>query len=153
MLIPDFCGDWDALQHVLDERPDILNHNIESVPRLYKRRPPAGEVPPRRSSCSRSPRSRGSSTKTGMMLGLGESEHEIDAVLDDLVAIGCDILTLGQYLQPTAKHLPVERWVHPDEFATWKVRGEAKGLRHVESGPLVRSSYHAEKQVQAHAQT
>ena len=86
-----------------------------------------------------------------MMLGLGEEEHEIDAVLDDLVAIGCEILTLGQYLQPTANHLPVERWVHPDEFVAWKHRGEARGIRHVESGPLVRSSYHAEKQVVAHA--
>ncbi|MBC8107547.1 MAG: hypothetical protein H7Z14_13225 [Anaerolineae bacterium] len=90
-------------------------------------------------------------SKTGAMLGLGETEGEIDSVLDDLVAIGCEILTLGQYLQPTAQHLPVERWVHPDEFAEWKARGEAKGLRHVESGPLVRSSYHAEKQVVAHA--
>ncbi|MEZ0263516.1 MAG: lipoyl synthase, partial [Phycisphaerae bacterium] len=72
-------------------------------------------------------------------------------VLDDLVAISCDILTIGQYLQPTAKHLPVDRWVHPDEFAMWKQRGEERGLRHVESGPMVRSSYHAEKQVHAHA--
>jgi lipoic acid synthetase len=88
-----------------------------------------------------------------MMLGLGEEEHEIDAVIDDLVAIGCEILTLGQYLQPTTNHLPVERWVHPDEFAAWKIKGEARGIRHVESGPLVRSSYHAEKQVQAHADT
>ena len=86
-----------------------------------------------------------------MMLGLGETEDEIEAVLDDLVSIGCEILTLGQYLQPTTKHLPVERWVHPDEFRAWKVRGETKGLRHVESGPLVRSSYHAEKQVKLHA--
>jgi lipoic acid synthetase len=86
-----------------------------------------------------------------MMLGLGETEHEIDSVLDDLVSIGCDILTLGQYLQPTANHLPVERWVHPDEFKMWKNRGELKGIRHVESGPLVRSSYHAEKQVRSHA--
>ncbi len=90
-------------------------------------------------------------TKTGMMLGLGEAEQEIDSVFDDLVAISCDILTLGQYLQPTPQHLPVERWVHPDEFKMWKERGETRGLRHVESGPLVRSSYHAEKQVKAHA--
>jgi lipoic acid synthetase len=88
-----------------------------------------------------------------MMLGLGETENEIDSVIDDLVAISCDILTLGQYLQPTADHLKVERWVHPDEFASWKTRGESKGLRHVESGPLVRSSYHAEKQVEAYANT
>jgi len=96
-------------------------------------------------------REQGLLSKTGMMLGIGEQEHEIEAVLDDLVAIGVDIVTLGQYLQPTPKHLPVDRWVHPDEFKKWKALGEAKGLRHVESGPLVRSSYHAEKQVAAHA--
>ena len=92
-------------------------------------------------------------SKTGMMLGFGETEHEIDAVLDDLVAIGCEILTLGQYLQPTLKHLPVDRWVHPDEFADVEDSRRTRGLRHVESGPLVRSSYHAEKQVIAHAAT
>jgi lipoic acid synthetase len=150
VLIPDFCGDWDALQLVLDAKPDILNHNIESIPRLYKVVRPQAKY--RRSlELLQRAKAQGFVTKTGMMLGLGEEEHEIDAVLDDLVSIGCDILTLGQYLQPTAKHLPVERWVHPDEFADWKVRGERKGLRHVESGPLVRSSYHAEKQVHAHA--
>ena len=130
--------------------PEILNHNIETVPRLYQRVRPQAKY--RRSlELLQIAKDQGLVTKTGMMLGLGEEEHEIDAVLDDLVAIGCDILTLGQYLQPTAKHLPVERWVHPDEFAAWKIRGEAQGLRHVESGPLVRSSYHAEKQVHAHA--
>jgi lipoic acid synthetase len=87
-----------------------------------------------------------------MMLGIGEEAHEVDSVIDDLVAIRCDILTLGQYLQPTVNHLPVDRWVTPAEFAEWKVRGEARGIGHVESGPLVRSSYHAEKQVQAHQQ-
>jgi lipoyl synthase len=149
VLIPDFCGDWDALQVVLDERPDILNHNIESVPRLYRIVRPQAKY--RRSlELLQRGKAQGFVTKTGMMLGLGEDDDEIDAVLDDLVSIGCDILTLGQYLQPTVKHLPVERWVHPDEFASWKVRGETKGLRHVEAGPLVRSSYHAEKQVQAH---
>jgi lipoic acid synthetase len=150
VLIPDFCGDWTALQKVLDEKPDILNHNIESVPRLYKEVRPQAKY--RRSlELLQIAGDGGLVTKTGMMLGLGEEEHEIEQVLEDLVSIGCDILTLGQYLQPTAKHLPVKRWVHPDEFASWKVRGEAKGLRHVESGPLVRSSYHAEKQVHAHA--
>jgi lipoic acid synthetase len=83
------------------------------------------------------------------MLGLGETADEIESVMDDLVAIGCEILTLGQYLQPTSQHLPVERWVTPDEFDRWKERGESKGIRHVEAGPLVRSSYHAEKQVRA----
>jgi lipoic acid synthetase len=150
VLIPDFCGDWDALQKVLDEKPDILNHNIESVPRLYKVVRPQAKY--RRSlELLQIAKDQGFITKTGVMLGLGETEDEIDSVLDDLVSIRCDILTLGQYLQPTVNHLPVERWVHPDEFASWKVRGEARGIRHVESGPLVRSSYHAEKQVHAHA--
>jgi lipoyl synthase len=150
VLIPDFCGDWDALQKVLDEKPEILNHNIESVPRLYKQVRPQAKY--RRSlDLLQIAKQQGFTTKTGMMLGLGEEEHEVDAVLDDLVSIGCDILTLGQYLQPTAKHLPVVRWVHPAEFDMWKHRGEARGIRHVESGPMVRSSYHAEKQVHAHA--
>ena len=150
VLIPDFCGDWDALRKVLDEKPDILNHNIETVPRLYREVRPQAKY--RRSlDLLRIAADQGLVTKTGMMLGLGEEEHEIEQVLEDLVGIGCEILTLGQYLQPTANHLTVKRWVHPDEFAEWKVRGEAKGLRHVESGPLVRSSYHAEKQVHAHA--
>jgi lipoic acid synthetase len=150
VLIPDFCGDWDALQLVLDARPDILNHNIESVPRLYKQVRPQAKY--RRSlELLHRAKQQGFVTKTGMMLGLGETEDEIDGVIDDLVSIGCEILTLGQYLQPTVNHLPVIRWVHPDEFASWKVRGEAKGLRHVESGPMVRSSYHAEKQVRSHA--
>jgi lipoic acid synthetase len=151
VLIPDFAGNWDALQQVLDERPEILNHNIETVPRLYKRVRPQAKY--RRSlELLQIAKQQGLVTKTGMMLGLGETGDEIDAVIDDLVSIGCEIFTLGQYLQPTAKHLPVERWVHPDEFKSWKIRGETKGLRHVEAGPLVRSSYHAEKQVVAHAE-
>ena len=152
VLIPDFCGDWDALQMVLDQKPDILNHNIESVPRLYKQVRPQAKYP-RSLKLLRIAREQGFVTKTGMMLGLGEEEHEIESVIDDLVAIGCEILTLGQYLQPTAQHLPVVRWVHPDEFQNWKFRGESKGIRHVESGPMVRSSYHAEKQVRAAAAT
>ncbi len=150
VLIPDFCGDWDALQKVLDAKPDILNHNLESVPRLYSRVRPQAKY--RRSlELLQIAKGQGFTTKTGIMLGLGESADEIESVLDDLAAISCDILTIGQYLQPTAQHLPVERWVHPDEFALWKEKGESRGLRHVESGPLVRSSYHAEKQVKAHA--
>lgn len=150
VLIPDFEGNWEALQLVLDQRPEILNHNIESVPRLYKTVRPQAKYH-RSLKLLQIAKQQGLTTKTGMMLGLGEMEDEVESVLDDLVAISCDILTLGQYLQPTAQHLKVERWVHPDEFAAWKVRGEAKGLRHVESGPLVRSSYHAEQQVRAHA--
>jgi lipoic acid synthetase len=152
VLIPDFAGNWNALRLVLDERPDILNHNIETVPRLYHRVRPQAKYH-RSLKLLQIARDAGLVTKTGMMLGLGETEDEIDRVIDDLVAIGCEILTLGQYLQPTTNHLPVERWVHPDEFKSWKLRGEAKGLRHVESGPLVRSSYHAEQQVVAHAAT
>jgi lipoic acid synthetase len=150
VLIPDFCGDWDALQLVLNEKPDILNHNIESVPRMYKVVRPQAKYP-RSLKLLHIAREQGLVAKTGMMLGIGEQEHEIDAVLDDLVSIGVEILTLGQYLQPTPQHLPVDRWVHPDEFTAWKIKGEARGIRHVESGPLVRSSYHAEQQVVASA--
>ena len=149
VLIPDFCGDWDALQLVLNEKPEILNHNIESVPRLYYKVRPQAKYH-RSLKLLQIAKQQGLTTKTGMMLGIGEEENEIDSVLDDLVAIGVDILTLGQYLQPTTQHLPVERWVHPDEFVLWKQRGEERGVRHVESGPMVRSSYHAEKQVHAH---
>jgi lipoic acid synthetase len=152
VLIPDFCGDWNALQKVLDEKPEILNHNIETVPRLYSTVRPQAKYH-RSLKLLQIAKGKGFISKTGMMLGLGEREDEIDQVLDDLVAIGCEILTLGQYLRPTAQHLPVLRWVHPDEFANWKLRGEAKGIRHVESGPMVRSSYHAEQQVHAHAAT
>ncbi len=150
VLIPDFCGDWDALQLVINERPEILAHNIESVPSQYYRVRPQAKY--RRSlDLLQIVKQQGLTSKTGMMLGIGEQKDEIDSVLDDLVGIGCDILTLGQYLQPTTKHLPVDRWVTPDEFAFWKQHGESKGVRHIESGPLVRSSYHAEKQVHAHA--
>jgi lipoic acid synthetase len=150
VLIPDFCGDWSALQNVLDERPEILNHNIETVPRLYKRVRPQAKYH-RSLKLLQLARDQGLVTKTGAMLGLGETAEELGSVMDDLAAIGCEILTLGQYLQPTPQHLPVERWVTPEEFDDWKSRGEAKGIRHVEAGPLVRSSYHAEKQVRAAA--
>src|SRR5579863_2725327 len=105
VLIPDFVGDWDALQKVLDQKPEILNHNIETVPRLYKQVRPQAKYP-RSLKLLQIAKGQGFITKTGMMLGLGEEEHEIDLVLDDLVAIGCEILTLGQYLQPTPQHLP-----------------------------------------------
>ncbi len=146
VLIPDFCGNWDALGIVLNEKPEILNHNIESVPRLYRRVRPQAKYA-RSLELLKIARDQGLTTKTGMMLGLGEQTDEIESVVRDLVSIGVDILTLGQYLQPTAEHLPVERWVHPDEFAHWKRYGQEAGLRHVESGPLVRSSYHAADQV------
>jgi lipoic acid synthetase len=150
VLIPDFQGDWDALQLVLTERPEILNHNLETIPRLYKRVRPQAKYT-RSLELLKISKGQGLLSKTGMMLGLGEEKHEVESVMDDLVSIGCDILTLGQYLQPTHQHLPVERWVHPDEFAEFKRIGEDKGIGHVESGPMVRSSYHAEQQVHAHA--
>jgi lipoic acid synthetase len=150
VLIPDFRGDWDALATVMAQRPDVLNHNMETVPRLYRqvrrgavyerslellRR--AGEMVP------------GIPTKTGMMLGLGESRDEVLAAMQDIAAQGTHILTLGQYMQPTPDHLPIVRYVHPDEFAEFKRLGEALGIKHVESGPLVRSSYHAFEQQEA----
>lgn len=146
VLIPDFCGKWDALQLVLDARPEILNHNLETVPRLYRTVRPQAKYS-RSLKLLQIAKDQGLATKTGIMLGLGEEAHEVESVIDDLVAIRADIMTIGQYLQPTPKHLKVERWVPPEEFARWAEVGEAKGLRHVESGPLVRSSYHAEKQV------
>jgi lipoic acid synthetase len=146
VLIPDFCGKWDALQLVLNERPDILNHNLETVPRLYRTVRPQAKYA-RSLKLLEIAKAQNLITKTGIMLGLGEEAHEIESVMDDLVSIRCDIMTIGQYLQPTAQHLKVERWVTPEEFNQWKQTGESKGIRHVESGPLVRSSYHAEKQV------
>lgn len=150
VLIPDFCGNWQALQLVLDATPVILGHNLETVPRLYRKVRPQAKYQ-RSLKLLQISKEKGFITKAGIMVGLGEQGDEIESVIDDLVAIGCDILTIGQYLQPTAHHLPVARFVPPDEFVQWKRLGESRGLRHVESGPLVRSSYHAERQVQAHA--
>lgn len=150
VLIPDFCGNWEALQQVLDARPVILGHNLETVPRLYHKVRPQAKYQ-RSLELLQISKEKGFISKTGIMVGLGEEADEIESIIDDLVAIGCDILTIGQYLQPTAHHLPVARYVPPEEFVQWKRLGESRGLRHVESGPLVRSSYHAERQVHAHA--
>jgi lipoic acid synthetase len=150
VLIPDFRGDWPALETVIAARPDVLNHNIETVPRLYHqvRR---GAVYQRSLELLRRAKELAPATpvKTGMMLGLGETREEVLETLAELAAQGVDILTLGQYLQPTREHLPVVRFVHPDEFAEYKNLGEQMGFRHVESGPLVRSSYHAFEQEQS----
>src|SRR5580693_5858048 len=147
VLIPDFRGVWSALETVLEARPDVLNHNTETVPRLYPqvRR---GAIYERSLELLRRAKqfAPNTPTKTGMMLGLGETREEVRAAMEDLVHQGTDILTLGQYLQPTPEHLPVVRFVHPDEFAEYKEWGEQIGFRHVESGPLVRSSYHAHEQ-------
>ncbi len=146
VLIPDFKGKKDALQLVIDARPDILGHNTETVPRLYRRVRPQGKYHWTLSVLEESKR-QGMRTKTGLMLGLGETLEEVIAVMHDLRRVGVDILTLGQYLQPTPNHLPVERYVTPQEFAELRRIGLELGFEHVESGPLVRSSYHAERHV------
>jgi lipoic acid synthetase len=145
VLIPDFKGSHEALMTVLEAEPDILNHNTETVPRLYSVvRPQAKYLRSLELLCKA--KGFGAVTKTGLMLGLGESMDEVRAVMWDLVAIQCDILTLGQYLQPTKDHLPVVRYYHPDEFLQLKIEGLAMGFGHVEAAPLVRSSYHADEQ-------
>jgi lipoic acid synthetase len=146
VLIPDFRGVRWALQLVMDERPDILNHNTETVPRLYPRVRPQAKYG-RSLELIRRGHDAGMVTKSGLMLGLGESPDEVLQVMRDIRASGCDILTLGQYLRPTRDHLPVERYVPPGEFLELRNAGAAMGFRHVESGPLVRSSYHAAGQV------
>ncbi len=151
VLIPDFCGNWDALATVLDARPDVLNHNTETVKALYKRvRPDAVYARSmellRRAAARRSP-DYPVLTKSGVMLGLGETRDELLETMRDLRANDCDLLTLGQYLRPSLRHLPVEKFYHPDEFAELKRIGLAMGFKRVESGPLVRSSYHAHEQV------
>ncbi len=147
VLIPDFKGNWDALATVSAARPEILNHNTETVPRLYGTVRPQGEYS---RSLELLERARaldpGSLTKSGVMVGLGETRAELLEVFADLAARRVDILTVGQYLRPTPAHLPVDRYWHPDEFAGLKEAALALGFRHVEAGPLVRSSYHAEEQ-------
>jgi len=146
VLIPDFKGEEFALDIVLDAFPDILNHNVETVPRLYRIVRPQANYKQSLQLLDRAKR-RGFTTKTGLMLGIGERTEEVVVVMEDLRTVNCDILTLGQYLQPTKEHLPVDRFVHPDEFKMLKEIGLKMGFKHVESGPLVRSSYHAEEQV------
>ena len=147
VLIPDFQGDRDAIQVVVDARPEILNHNTESVPRLY-RVVRSGARYERTLELLRyakelNPDGR---TKSGVMVGLGEETHELLEVFRDLAAVGCDILTIGQYLRPSRDHLPMARLYTPREFADLKAEALKMGFRHVESGPLVRSSYHAHEQ-------
>src|SRR5262245_1303949 len=150
VLIPDFRGNWEALSAVLAVRPDVLNHNTETVPRLY-RQVRKGAVYERSLELLRRAKQTHPDvpTKTGLMLGLGEERHEVFRTMEELAAQGTDILTLGQYLQPTREHLPIVRYVHPDEFSEYKVAGERMGFKHVEAGPLVRSSYHAFDQAES----
>ena len=145
-LIPDFQGEWDNLQLVIDEKPEVISHNLETVRRLTKlvrvqaKYDRSLEVLKRISAS-------GVNAKSGIMLGLGESEDEVKESMLDLKNSGVSILTLGQYLQPTKEHLPVAEFIHPDQFLMYKEFGLKLGFRYVESGPLVRSSYHAEKHI------
>jgi lipoic acid synthetase len=146
VLIPDFKGVWAPLERVIEAHPDILAHNIETVPRLYRRVRPQAKYP-RSLRVLEKCKENNMTTKTGIMVGLGETYDEVVEVMKELAGLNLDIFTIGQYLQPTKRHLPVERFVHPSEFAEYKKIGESFGIKHVESGPLVRSSYHAEEQV------
>nr|WP_263971811.1 lipoyl synthase [Leptolyngbya ohadii] len=146
VLIPDLCGNWDALAIILQAKPEVLNHNTETIPRLYKRVRPQGDYA---RSLEVLKRSRELApqvyTKSGIMVGLGETDEEVRQVIQDLRSADCDILTIGQYLQPSQKHLGVQEFVTPEQFDAWREFGEAIGFLQVVSSPLTRSSYHAEQ--------
>ena len=151
VLIPDFQGMESALRTVLDAGPDVLNHNIETVPRLYRMARSGGKYPRSLELLDRSRHYRPDiATKTGIMVGLGEEHEELLAVFDDLRRSGVSILTIGQYLRPSPRHATMTRYYHPDEFAALKRAALDRGFVHVESGPLVRSSYHAHEQADAY---
>jgi lipoic acid synthetase len=150
VLVPDFQGRESSIRSVLEANPDIYNHNTETVPRLYKKCRPGGRYPRVMDIFTMSKQiAPNIPTKTGIILGMGETIEEVIATMKDLRAVDVDILTLGQYLRPSADHIPIDRYVTPEEFAQLKREGMAMGFRHVEAGPLVRSSYHAWEQVQA----
>lgn len=150
VLIPDFKGNPDALRIVVDARPDILNHNLETIARLYRIARPGGRYPRALELLRRAKDINAALlTKSGLICGLGEEWDELLASIRDLRAQGVDIITLGQYLRPSDQHLPIARWYTPEEFAELKRYGMSLGFRHVESGPLVRSSYHAWEQIEA----
>ena len=154
VLIPDFNGDEQALNNVLSARPDVLNHNTETIARLYRRvRPDAKYAQTlellKRSAYFRDTQFPQMKTKSGIMAGLGEEFEEVVELMKDLRSVSCDIMTIGQYLQPYEKRLPVERYVTPEEFAEWKRIGLSLGFKHVESSPLTRSSYHARQQTES----
>ena len=145
-LIPDFQGNWENLNVMLEARPDVLSHNLETVRRLTRKVRVQARYDRSLEVLMRAKRA-GLRTKSGVMLGLGETDQEVLETMDDLRGVECDIITLGQYLQPTKAHLPVAEFIHPDRFTFFREEGRKRGFRHVESGPLVRSSYHAEKHV------
>lgn len=146
VLIPDLCGNWEALAEILAARPEVLNHNTETIPRLYRRVRPQGDYG-RTLELLRRARELAPSvyTKSGIMVGLGERDEEVRQVMQDLRSVDCDILTIGQYLQPSPKHLPLQAFITPEQFDAWRVAGEAMGFLQVVSSPLTRSSYHAEQ--------
>ncbi|MDP6402332.1 MAG: lipoyl synthase [SAR202 cluster bacterium] len=150
VLIPDFCDDWAALATVMDARPDTLNHNIETVRRVFRAVRPKGDYD---QSLELLARARSlvpdGVTKSGMMVGLGETWDEVIETMRDLRSVDCELLTIGQYLRPSQKHAPIARWYTPEEFEELRREGEALGFRNVASGPLVRSSYHADEQHRA----
>ncbi|EGJ30816.1 MULTISPECIES: lipoyl synthase [Moorena] len=146
VLIPDLCGNWDALETILQAKPEVLNHNTETVPRLYRKVRPQGDY---QRSLELLLRTRNLApsvySKSGIMVGLGETDAEVRQVMTDLRQVDCDILTIGQYLQPTQKHLKISEFITPKQFDSWKEYGESLGFLQVVSSPLTRSSYHAEQ--------
>ncbi|MBV9254124.1 MAG: lipoyl synthase, partial [Actinobacteria bacterium] len=148
VLIPDCKGDPESLAAVFAARPDVLNHNLETVARLQRMVRPSASYARSLAVLARA-KAAGLTTKSGVMVGLGETEDEVVAALSDLRAVGVDIVTIGQYLRPSAAHLPVDRWWTPDEFERLRLAGEAMGFSHVQSSPLTRSSYHARQSAAA----
>ena len=147
VLVPDFMGDWDALRLVMESAPDVLNHNIETVERLFPRVRPKGRYDRSIELLARAREMKPRTTvKSGIIVGMGERVDEVHETMSDLREAGVEVITLGQYLRPSDKHLPVERYYHPDEFESLRSIGLRMGFGHVESGPLVRSSYHAHEQ-------
>lgn len=146
VLIPDFKGDLECIKRICDASPNVLNHNLETVPRLYKKVRPQARYQ-RSLDLLAYAKSEGMRTKTGIMVGIGETDDEVFALMQDVVDVGVNVFTIGQYLQPSVAHSAVDRFVTPKQFAEYKRVGEALGIEHVESGPLVRSSYHAERHV------
>ncbi|MFS0553508.1 lipoyl synthase [Brevibacillus sp. AG162] len=154
VLIPDFMGNWDALKVVMDAKPDVLNHNIEAVRRMSDRVRARAKYDRTLELLKKAKEFQPSiPTKSSLMIGVGETMEEIIETMDDLRSVDVNIMTIGQYLQPTKKHLKVEKFYHPDEFARLKEEGMKRGFSHVESGPLVRSSYHAHEQASAAKET
>lgn len=146
VLIPDLCGNWQALAGILSAQPEVLNHNTETVPRLYRRVRPQGSYARSLELLQQAKRlSPSIYTKSGIMVGLGETDAEVRQVMQDLRQVDCDILTIGQYLQPSQKHLGVQEFITPDQFESWRQFGESIGFLQVVSSPLTRSSYHAEQ--------